>query len=85
MTPLAELSGLGESALVVAIAVSLPALLVAAFVGLVVSGLQAVTQLQDVTLSHLPRLLAVALTLVLVGPWMGGEIAAFALQAFAVR
>lgn len=85
MAPLAELSGLTESALVLAIAVSLPPLLVAAFVGLVVSGVQAVTQLQDATLSHLPRLVAVALTLVLVGPWMGGEIAAFALQAFSVR
>ncbi len=85
MTPLAELSGLTQSALVLAIAVSLPPLLVAAFVGLVVSGVQAVTQLQDATLSHLPRLVAVALTLVLVGPWMGGEIAAFALQAFSVR
>jgi flagellar biosynthetic protein FliQ len=85
MAPLAELTGLGENALLIAIAVSLPALLVAAVVGLLISGLQAVTQLQDATLSHLPRLLAVALTLVIVGPWMGSQIATFALQAFALR
>ena len=39
---------------------------------------QAATQVQDITLAHLPRLLAVALALVLLGPWMGAQIADFA-------
>jgi flagellar biosynthetic protein FliQ len=50
--------------------VSAPGLLVALGVGLVVSLLQAVTQINEQTLTFLPKLLAVGLTLVLVGPWM---------------
>ncbi|MFN9942014.1 MAG: flagellar biosynthetic protein FliQ [bacterium] len=50
--------------------VSAPALLVALGIGLVVSLLQAVTQINEQTLTFLPKLLAVGLTLVLVGPWM---------------
>jgi flagellar biosynthesis protein FliQ len=53
---------------------------VAAVVGLLVAVLQAMTQVQDFTLAHLPRLLFVAITLALVGPWMGAEIASFAVR-----
>lgn len=83
--PLAELTTLAESALVLTIALSLPVIGVAAIVGLVVAGLQAVTQLQDSTLAHLPRLLAVAVVLALTAPWMGSELAGFALDTFTVR
>jgi flagellar biosynthetic protein FliQ len=43
---------------------------VALGVGLLVSFFQAITQLNEQTLSFIPKLLAVALTLVLAGPWM---------------
>ena len=66
-------------------AVSLPVIGVAALVGLVVAALQAVTQLQDSTIAHLPRLLAVAVALALTAPWMGSELAGFAIEAFTVR
>jgi len=85
MTSLGDLVGLGESALLVSLLVSLPVVGIAALVGLVVAAFQAATQLQDATIAHLPRLVAVALALVLLGPWMGSEIAGFALEAFAVR
>jgi type III secretion HrpO family protein len=78
MPSLEGLSALGQEALVLSLAVSLPVVAIAALVGLVVAALQAATQIQDVTIAHLPRLVAVALALVLVGPWMGAEIAAFA-------
>jgi flagellar biosynthetic protein FliQ len=42
--------------------------------------LQAATQLHDPTISHLPRLLAVAATLAVAGPWMGSQIVAFAVR-----
>jgi type III secretion HrpO family protein len=71
-----------REALLLAATVSLPAIAIAALVGLVVASLQAATQVQDVTLAHLPRLLAVALTLALVGPWMAREIASFAEHVF---
>lgn len=67
-----------KEALLLAAAVSLPVVAVAALVGLIVASLQAATQVQDATLAHLPRLLAVAFALALVGPWMAHEIGAFA-------
>ena len=60
----------GRQALEMMMIVSAPALLVALGIGLVVSLLQAVTQINEQTLTFLPKLLAVGLTLVLVGPWM---------------
>jgi flagellar biosynthesis protein FliQ len=69
-------------ALMLSIAVALPVLLVAALVGLLVSAFQAATQLQDVTIAHLPRLLAVTGALVFLGPRIGHEIATFARTAF---
>ena len=74
-----------QQALFLVIAVSLPILAVAAVVGLVVAALQAASQIQDPTLAHLPRLLAVAAALALLGPWMGHEVATFAGQLFAQR
>lgn len=71
-----------QQALFLALAVSLPALGVAAVVGLLVAAVQAASQIQDPTLAHLPRLLAVIAALALLGPWMGHEIAAFATQMF---
>ena len=37
---------------------------------------------QDATLGHVPRLLVVAVVLALMAPWMGSEIASFAVRAF---
>jgi type III secretion HrpO family protein len=85
MTSLGDLAGLGQSALLLALLISLPVVGVAAVVGLVVAAFQAATQLQDPTIAHLPRLVAVALALVVIGPWMGSEIAGFALEALAPR
>ncbi|MCX7271679.1 MAG: flagellar biosynthesis protein FliQ [Burkholderiales bacterium] len=59
-----------RQALEMMLIVSAPVLLVALGVGLLVSLVQAVTQINEATLSFLPKLLAVGLTLVLVGPWM---------------
>lgn len=85
MPAIAALTELGENAVLLSLAVSLPVIGVAALVGALVSALQAATQLSDSTLAHLPRLLAVALALVVAGPWMGAEIAKFAVQAFTAR
>ena len=71
-----------QQALWVALAVSLPVLLAAAVVSLVAAAFQAATQIQDPTLSHLPRLLAVLAALAIAGPWMAHQIAAFAERMF---
>lgn len=60
----------GRQALELMLIVSAPLLLVALAVGLVVSLLQAVTQINESTLSFLPKLIAVSMTLLVAGPWM---------------
>lgn len=67
-----------QAALLLSVAVALPVLAVAAIVGLIVAAFQAASQIQDPTIAHLPRLLAVIAALVVLGPWMGSQIGAFA-------
>lgn len=67
-----------QEALLLAVAVSLPVVGAAAIVGLFVAVMQAATQVQDITIAHLPRLIVVAVVLAIAGPWMGAQIAAFA-------
>jgi flagellar biosynthesis protein FliQ len=59
-----------QQALFVTVLVSAPLLLTALLVGLVVSIFQAATQINEMTLSFIPKLLAMFAVLVLVGPWM---------------
>ncbi|HSQ65483.1 MAG TPA: flagellar biosynthetic protein FliQ [Polyangiaceae bacterium] len=82
MVPLGHLVEAGQQALVLAAAVSLPVVGIAAVVGLLVAAVQAASQIQDPTISHLPRMLAVIAGLVALGPWMGHQIAAFAERTF---
>ncbi|OWY39526.1 flagellar biosynthetic protein FliQ [Xenophilus sp. AP218F] len=59
-----------QNALYVLIIVAAPVLLVSLLVGLLVSILQAATQINEMTLTFIPKLLAMFLVLVLAGPWM---------------
>jgi type III secretory pathway component EscS len=68
----------GQEALLLMVAVSLPFVGVAAVVGLLVAAIQAASQIQDPTIAHLPRLLAVVAALVALGPWAGHQVAVFA-------
>lgn len=77
-----QLAAHGQEALMLMVAVSLPFVGVAALVGLVVAAFQAASQIQDPTISHLPRMLAVAVSLVALGPWAGVQVAAFAERMF---
>jgi flagellar biosynthetic protein FliQ len=60
-----------------------PALLTALFVGFGVSLLQALTQVQDSTLSFVPKILAVGIALLVSGNWMLHEMVSFTQQVFA--
>lgn len=57
-------------ALMTVMTVAGPVLVVGLIVGLLVSLFQATTQLQDATLSFIPKIVVTFLTLVLLGPWM---------------
>jgi len=82
MPNVGELTALAQEALLLSVIVSLPVVAIAALVGLIVAVFQAATQVQDFTLAHLPRLLVVSIALVIAGPWMGAQIAAFAARVF---
>ncbi len=69
MTPETILS-IGSRALEITLLLAAPLLLVALLTGLVVGAFQAATQINESTLSFIPKLLAVAATLVITGPWM---------------
>jgi flagellar biosynthetic protein FliQ len=64
-----------------ALLVSAPLLVTALLVGLVVTLMQAVTQLQEQTLTFLPKLVGMALVLLLVLPWMLNELTGFLVAA----
>jgi flagellar biosynthetic protein FliQ len=69
MTP-ETVVNLVRQALEVSILVSAPLLLTALVTGLVVSVFQAATQINEMTLSFIPKLLAIFAVMVLAGPWM---------------
>jgi len=69
MTP-ETVMGIGQHALVVTLMIAAPLLLTALAVGLLVGVLQAATQINEMTLSFIPKLVALALVLVIAGPWM---------------
>lgn len=69
MTPESVMS-LGQQALLIMLLVSAPALLAALAIGLLVSVFQAATQINEMTLAFIPKLLGVFFALVVAGPWM---------------
>lgn len=55
-----------------------PVLVATLLVGLAVSVFQVTTQLQEVTLSYVPKILVAAVMLIAIGPWMLGRVTSFA-------
>lgn len=69
MTPESVMT-IGRQALEVTIMVSAPLLLAALITGLLVSIFQAATQINEMTLSFIPKLLAMFVVMIVAGPWM---------------
>ncbi|VTU33407.1 flagellar biosynthesis protein FliQ [Variovorax sp. PBL-E5] len=82
MTPETIMS-MGSQAIQVSLLLGAPLLLVALVVGLVISIFQAATQINEATLSFIPKLLAVFVTLVIAGPWMLGQMLDYIRALFA--
>jgi flagellar biosynthesis protein FliQ len=64
-------------AMSVSLKIALPVLLVSLVVGLAVSIFQAVTQIQEQTLTFIPKVVAMAVVIVVAGPWMLGQIVSY--------
>lgn len=74
--------GLSKQALFLSLILTGPPVLVAMLVGLVISILQATTQIQEQTLTFVPKLVAVVVTLAFAGPWMLVQLIAYTAAIF---
>ena len=81
MTPQMVVS-IGREALMLTIMVAGPLLLSGLIVGLIISIFQAVTQIQEMTLTFIPKILAVALSLLLFLPWIINRLTDFTNHMF---
>ena len=70
----AQVIDLLRSALVIGAKLSAPILIASLVVGVTVSLLQTITQIQEQTLAFIPKIIAIAAVLVILGPWMLGQI-----------
>lgn len=73
---------LAEQAVTTVLLVSLPLLLLALGVGLIVSIFQATTQIQEQTLAFVPKIVAVLAGLIFFGPWMLTQIVTYTYEIF---
>ncbi len=69
MTP-ESVMAMGRNAMEVTLMVAAPMLLVALIIGLIVSIFQAATQINEATLSFIPKLVGIFVALIVAGPWM---------------
>ena len=73
---------LSMDAMQLALKVGLPLMLVGLVVGLLVSIFQAVTQIQEMTLTFIPKILATVAVLVVAGPWMLAQILTYTTELY---
>lgn len=77
-----QVTKLAMDALLLGLKVALPLLLVGLIFGLLISVFQAVTQIQEMTLSFIPKILAVAVVLIVAGPWMLDQMVSYTSELY---
>jgi len=78
----AKLIALGVETFKTALTLALPGLLTGMFVGLAVSIFQATTQINEMTLSFIPKILGVVIVIILTMPWMLNTMIDFSTNVF---
>jgi flagellar biosynthetic protein FliQ len=76
MTPV-EVVDIGRDAIWVLLKVAAPVMLIALGVGLIISLFQALTQMQEMTLAFVPKIIAIFVALIVLAPFMIGELTGF--------
>ena len=71
---------LGKQALILVLLLSAPMLLLGLAVGVLISILQSVTQIQEMTLTFVPKIVATVLAIIFFGPWMLRLLMSFSMQ-----
>jgi len=74
--------GIGKEAIWTTVMLAGPLLLSALIVGLAVSVIQAITQINEATLTFIPKMLTVAIVLVILAPWMTQLITSYTTELF---
>jgi len=75
---------IGSEAVKMVLLISLPMLGVALVVGIAISLFQAVTQIQEMTLTFVPKIMAVFAAMILAAPWMTEKMVSFTQHLFAI-
>lgn len=73
---------LGRDAIWTTVLLSAPLLISALVVGLVVSIIQAVTQINEATLTFIPKMLAIVVVLIIMAPWMTQMLTSYTTELF---
>jgi flagellar biosynthetic protein FliQ len=73
---------LGRDALILVLTLASPVLLIGLIVGLMISVFQAMTQLQEQTLTFIPKIAAMTLTAMFLGPWLAMRMLEYATELF---
>ncbi len=77
-----QIVALAYQGLILIMILSGPPIFISMFLGLFVAIFQAATQIQEQTLSFTVKLVAVIVTLMILGPWLGAQIMSFAQSIF---
>ena len=78
----AQLTALGIQTFKIALYLALPSLLVGMILGLAVSIFQATTQINEMTLSFIPKIIGIVTVIILTMPWMLNEMRDFTINIF---
>jgi flagellar biosynthetic protein FliQ len=79
----AQATDMAKEAVMLMLVLGAPVLLTGLIVGLIVSVLQAATQVQELTLSFVPKIVAMLLAAVITGPWVVERLVEFSRRMFA--
>jgi len=79
---LEQASDLIRNTLLLALIISAPMLMIGLIVGIVISLLQAVTQIQEQTLTFIPKIVSMVLAAVVMMPWIGHRLMSYAADMF---
>jgi len=77
-----QLTALGIQTFRIALYLALPSLLVGMVLGLAVSIFQATTQINEMTLSFIPKIIGIVVVIILTMPWMLNEMRDFTINVF---
>lgn len=78
----AQLLDYAQKCLILVLQLSLIPIIVATVIGILVSLLQALTQIQEQTLGFAVKLIAISITIMLASSWMGGELMLYTQDIF---